>query len=107
MEEKKLVERPLMDEREFEEYLEKNRVDLKKEFYEKGIIHPVSFEAIRRFKSVRRAIRRGHVSLDCIIYPHRPFNNRANTCGIKDHNSRVVNERKKYIYGQLSHRKSA
>lgn len=42
-EEKKVVERPLMDEQEFKEYMEKNRVLL-------------TFEAVRKFKSVNRAI---------------------------------------------------
>lgn len=93
-EEKKVVERPLMNEQEFREYMEKNRVLL-------------TFEGVRKFKSVRRAIRRGHVSLDGIIYPKRPFNNRANTSRRKGHHSRVVNEEKKVIYGQIMHRQSA
>ena len=93
-EEKKVVERPLMGEQEFKEYMEKNRVLL-------------TFEAVRKFKSVNRAIKRGHVSLHGVIYPKRPFNNRANTSGRKGHHSRVVNEEKKIIYGQIMHRQSA
>lgn len=93
-EEKKAVERPLMNEREFKEYMEKNRVLL-------------TFEAVRKFKSVNRAIKRGHVSLHGVIYPKRPFNNRANTSRRKGHHSRVVNEKKKVIYGQIMHRQSA
>ena len=107
MEEQKLVERPLMSEGEFKDYMEKNRVDIVGDFYGKGILHLRTYEAVSKFKSVRRAIRRGHVSLDGIIFPKRPFNNKANTCKRKGHHSRTINERKKMIYEQLKHRKSA
>lgn len=100
MEEQKLIERPLMSEEEFKEYLAKNRVDVVGDFYEKGILHLRTFEAVKRFKSVRRAIRRGHVSLDGIIYPKRPFNNTK-------HKKNSLNDTKKMIYEQLKHRKSA
>lgn len=39
------------------------------------------FEAVRKFKSVRRAIRRGHVSPIGEPYPNRPFNNRKPSKG--------------------------
>lgn len=107
MEEQKTIERPLMSEEEFKDYMEKNRVDIVEDFYEKGILHPRTYEAVSKFKSVRRAIRRGHVSPDGIIFPKRPFNNKANTCRGKGHHSRTINERKKMIYEQLKHRKSA
>lgn len=106
MEEQKTVERPLMNEEEFKEYMEKNRVDVVGDFYEKGILHLRTFEAVGKFKSVRRAIKRGNVSLDGFIYPKRPFNNKASN-GRKGHHSRVVNEKKKIIYEQLKHRQSA
>ena len=77
MEEQKTIERPLMSEEEFKAY-----------------------EAVSRFKSVRRAIRRGHVSLEGFIYPKRPFNNAK-------HCKNSLNDRKKMIYEQLKHRKSA
>jgi hypothetical protein len=107
MEEQKIVERPLMSEGEFKDYMEKNRVDIVGDFYEKSILHLRTYEAVNKFKSVRRAIRRGYVSLDGIISPKRPFNNKANTCKRKGHHSRTINERKKMIYEQLKHRKSA
>lgn len=107
MEEQKTIERPLMSEEEFRDYMGKNRADIAGDFYGKGILHPRTYEAVSKFKSVRRAIRRGHVSLDGIIFPKRPFNNRADTCKGKGHHSRTVNERKKMIYEQLKHRKSA
>ena len=100
MEEQKTIERPLMGEEEFKEYMEKNRVDIVGDFYERSILHLGTYEAVSKFKSVRRVIRRGHVSLDGFIYPKRPFNNAK-------HGKNSLNDRKKMIYEQLKHRKSA
>ena len=100
MEEQKTIERPLMSEEEFKDYMKKNRVDIVGDFYERGILHLRTYEAVSRFKSVGRAIRRSHISLDGFIYPKRPFNNAK-----QGKNS--LNERKKMIYEQLKHRKSA
>lgn len=97
MEEQKLVESPLMSEGEFKDYMEKNRVDIVGDFYERGILHLRTYEAVSRFKSVRRAIRRGHISLDGVIYPKRPFNNAK-------HKKGSLNDEKKRIYEQLRHR---
>lgn len=97
MEEQKLVERPLMGEEEFKDYLKDNRVDIVKDFYENNILHLITFNAVKRFKSVRRAIRRGHISLDGVIYPKRPFNNVKYKKG-------SLNDKKKRIYEQLKHR---
>lgn len=105
--EQKTIERPLMSEEEFKDYMEKNRVDIVGDFYGKGILHLRTYEAVSKFKSVRRAIKRGNVSLGGIIFPKRPFNNKANTCKRKGHHSRTINERKNMIYEQLKHRKSA
>ena len=96
-----------MSEEEFKDYMEKTRVDIVGDFYGKGILHLRTYEAVSKFKSIRRAIRRGHVSLDGIIFPKRPFNNKANTSRRKGHHSRTINERKKMIYEQLKYRKSA
>lgn len=100
MEEQKLVERPLMTEEEFKNYIEENRVDIVGDFYEKNILHLRNFEAVKRFRSIRRAIKRGQVSLDGIIYPKRPFNNAK-----RSKNS--LNGIKKKIYEQLKQKKSA
>lgn len=94
MEEQKLVERPLMGEEEFKDYLKDNRVDVVKDFYEDNILHLRTYEAVKRFKSVRRAIKRGHISLDGVIYPKRPFNNAK-------HKKGSLNDEKKRIYEQL------
>lgn len=97
MEEQKLVERTLMGEEEFKDYLNDNRVDIVKDFYENNILHLRTYEAVKRFKSVRRAIKRDHISLDGIIYPKRPFNNAK-------HKKGSLNDEKKRIYEQLKHR---
>lgn len=75
------IERPVMTEEEFKEYIHAGSLRL--------------FEAVRRFKSVKRAMRRGHVSPIGEPYPNRPFNNRKPTRG------RKINEIKKVIYGRL------
>lgn len=55
-----------------------------------------TYTAISKFKSIRRAIKRGHVDLFLgIVYPRRSYNNRRPTAG------RAHNELKKRIYGQL------
>ena len=53
MEEQKLVERPLMGEEEFKDYLKDNRVDIVKDFYENDVLHLRTYDAVKRFKSVR------------------------------------------------------
>jgi hypothetical protein len=97
MEEQKLVERTLMGEEEFKNYLKNNRVDIIKDFYENNILHLRTYEAVKRFKSVRRVTKRDHISLDGIIYPKRPFNNAK-------HKKGSLNDEKKRIYEQLKHR---
>lgn len=63
-----------------------------------------NFQGVSKFKSIKRAIRRGHVTRDGMIVPNKPFNNRGNTSKRKDIHSRVTNEYKKEIYGQLIRR---
>lgn len=87
MEEQKKVERTLMSQEEFEKYIDSNR----------GLR---SFVAVGKFKSVNRAIKRGLVTDSGTLIPRRPFNNRANTSR-RDTHSRVFNEVRRSIYGQL------
>ena len=88
MEEQKLKERELMGEEEYTEYLH-NKMN---EDFKNGIIHFHTFEAVKRFKSVRRAVKRGLVSPYGEVYPKRPFNNRS---------VRKDNLLKRRIYEQL------
>lgn len=59
-----------------------------------------TYVAVGRFKSVRRAIRRGQVTPQGIIMPSRPFNNKKNSCKRGKH-SRPMNEEKKRIYASI------
>lgn len=55
----------------------------------------LSYNIVSRFKSIRRAIRRGKIDLYTgLPFPRRPFSNRKPTSG------RKLNELKKQIYGQ-------
>ena len=49
------------------------------------------FEAVSKYKSVARAMRRGDVTKYGTLVPKRPFNNRANTSNRKGVHSRVMN----------------
>lgn len=83
----KSIERNLMNQEEFELYL--------------NGIHLVKFDAVKRFKSVKRAIRRGKVNNYGIIIPNRPFNNRKNTSKRKNTYSRPSALVKRVLYGQF------
>lgn len=105
MEEKlNLVERALMSEEEFKKYLG-NKADIVEDSLTETL-NLRDYRAVGKFKSIRRAIRRGLVSPSGTICPKRPFNNRANTSRKKGHHSRVMNEVKKSIYEQLKHRRA-
>lgn len=58
-------------------------------------INLVIYEAVGKFKSVRRAIRRGLVSPYGVVYPKRPFGNTK------------MNRIKREIYGQLKNSRRA
>lgn len=96
MEEEKLVERAPMSQEEFEDKLqsvvEANRRKMVEDF-EGGTLFLKGYMAVSKFKSVRRAIKRGHVSMWGDIYPRRPYNNR-----------KLNPQRKKLreIYGQIT-----
>lgn len=65
--------------------------------FDNGILHIFSYSGVSKFKSVRRAIRRGKVDLFTgVVYPRRPFNNRKPTKG------RRFNESRKEIYGRIT-----
>lgn len=84
------VQRELMSEEEFEEHIHNRIMPL----------HLVTYEAVGKYKSVRRAIRRGNVNIEGIIMPLRPFNNRKNSCKRGKH-SRPMNEEKKRVYASI------
>lgn len=57
-----------------------------------GILHLRNFEGVKRFKSIRRAIRRGHVSIFGDVYPKRPFNNKKRGPGSLTYEKRRIYE---------------
>lgn len=59
------------------------------------------YHYINKFKSVRRAIKRGHI-IAMQLAPKRPFNNRGNTTKRTNKHSRSINEQKKRIYGSIT-----
>lgn len=91
MEEQKKIERDLMSQEEFEDYISRGII----------VLHLITYDGVHRFKSIRRAMRRGHVTTEGIIMPRRPFNNKANTSKRRGVHSRSTNELKKRIYGQF------
>lgn len=65
--------------------------------FDNGILHIFSYNGVSKFKSVRRAIRRGKVDLFTgVVYPRRPFNNRKPTKG------RRFNESRRELYGRIA-----
>ena len=93
---------PLISEDEFKEKLNTFKEDINEykereqekidEFMKNGTLCLTDYSGVKKFKSIRRAIRRGHVSIHGQIYPHRPFKNTKN------------NRYKRILYGQLKHR---
>lgn len=67
------------------------------EVRETDYLHLATYGAVSKFKSVRRAIRRNHVTPYGVTYPKRPFNN-TNT---------KENRIKKQIYEQLKNSRRA
>ena len=60
------------------------------------------FDGVSKFKSIRRAMRRGHVTPWGTVAPKRPFNNRSRKKG-----TRPLEIEKERIYGQLKYRSEA
>ncbi len=54
------------------------------------------YNSVSRYKSVFRAIRRGHVSVDGQKFPDRPFNNRKNR-KLQNKKKSIYNDYKRYL----------
>ena len=59
-------------------------------FKEEGTLSLRTFEGVSKFRSIRRAIRRGHVSLYGDVYPRRPLSNRKRKKGTATYDRRIV-----------------
>lgn len=94
MEEKKL-EKPISQE-EFKKVVQnmaaQRHLERMQAFRENSMLSFRTFIAVGRFRHVRRAIRRGHVSIYGDIYPTRPFNNRKRGQGTITFERRKVYE---------------
>lgn len=60
------------------------------------------FVGVSKFKSIRRAIKRGDSTETGGMVPRRPFNNRANTSERIGVESRSFNHIKRKVYGELT-----
>lgn len=67
----------------------------------KMMLHLAIYSAVGKYKSIRKAIRRGHVVSWREEVPKRPSNNRKRTCG------RELQITKEKIYGELKYRSQA
>lgn len=92
MEEKKII-KPI-SEKVFREkaaiLAEENHSRRMSAFIEKGILSLRIFDGVHRYKSIRRAIRRGLVSLYGDIYPKRPFSNKKRKKGTATYDRRII-----------------
>lgn len=99
MEENNLVESSPIEDAQFEEQIhnvaENNYQQMYKNFSENGTLYLVNYSGVSKFKSIRRAIKRGHCSMFGDIYPRRPFNNR------KRNKKGDITNRKRKIYKHM------
>ena len=75
-----IKEQKPVSESEFKEKIhdvaEYNKQKLIEDFINKGTLYLRQFSGISKCRSIRRAIKRGHISMFGDMYPKRPFNNR-------------------------------
>lgn len=63
----------------------------------KGILYLRDYSCVRRFKSIRRAIRKGYVTIWGELIPKRPFNNKKRGLG-------SITYKKRRLYEQFTHK---
>lgn len=98
LEEKKQIE-PISEE-EFKKQIHEAAIANQQKVFEdfsKGILHLRDYSGVKKFKSIRRAIRKGYVSIYGDVYPKRPFKN------IKAKKGSVTYMRKR-LYEQFTHK---
>lgn len=83
--------------------MENKRVEeVSKKDPEVNQLNIMTYEGVSKFRSIRRAMSRGHITPMGVVAPKRPFNNRSRIKG-----TRPLVIKKEKIYEQLKHRKSA
>lgn len=103
-EEQKELTKPISEE-EFKEaaqrMAENNYRQVMSDFFDhkpgEEILHLRDYSGVKRFKSIRRAIRKGYVSVFGDVYPKRPFKN------IKSKKGNIT-YMKKRLYEQATHK---
>ena len=98
LEEKKQVE-PISEE-EFKKQIHEAAIANHQkviEDFSKGILHLRDYSGVKKFKSIRKAIRKGYVSIYGDVYPKRPFKN------IKSKRGNIT-YMKKRLYEQFTHK---
>lgn len=101
-EEKRELTQPISEE-EFKKQIHQaaiNNYNKVIEDFEHGILHLRDYSGVKKFKSIRRAIRRGHVSIFGDVYPKRPFKNIKTTKG-------SITYKKRRLYEQFTHKNRA
>lgn len=101
MEEKDLQQEPMSQE-EFEEKIQEVAENNRRkvwEAFENGTLFLRNYSGVGKFRSIRRAIKRGKASLWGDIYPNKPYNNR------KSH-KKSINAEKRRLYEQLIQQRS-
>ena len=102
--EEKLVQSAPINEAQFEEQIhsvsENNLMAMIENFMQNGTLYLRNYGSVSKFKSIRRAIRKGYCSIYGDIYPRRPFNNRK-----RNKEGDITNQRRKVYkhmkeYGQ-------
>lgn len=95
-------EQQLVSEEEFKkqihEIAENNKAKMIEAFDNQGTLFLQQFNGVGKHKSIRRAIKRGHVSIFGDLFPKKPFNNRK-----RNKNGDITNQRRK-IYAQYKSR---
>lgn len=101
MEDKEVQQEPISQEN-FEEKIKEVAENNKQkvlEAFENGTLFLRNFSGVGKFRSIRRAIKRGRVSLWGDVYPNKPYNNR------KSH-KKSINTKKRKLYEQFVQQRS-
>lgn len=69
-----------------------------------GILHIRDYSGVKKFKSIRRAIKKGFVSIFGDVYPGRPFKNTPTRRNRKGKIAKTHTYIKKRLYEQLTHK---
>lgn len=97
--EEKTLSKPISEEEFRKQIHEAAEANYQKviEDFQHGILHLRDYSGVKKFKSIRRAIRRGRVSIFGDVYPKRPYKNIRSKRG-------NITYTKKRLYEQFTHK---